>query len=152
MLNVLMYGTDEYDNGLLVKDVEAEYFSSDVADKISEKDNDIITFIDESKISNGELFDRFGNKLYPDTFSTGCKAALLVRYEPNKIINTVECGTNAIECILLNCKNGTILGYNPDSWEALDDGIKLNIKMFGKTLNSSDEVNAELDRYSDRNQ
>lgn len=55
------------------------------------------------------FIDRFGFKLYSKNMSTGCKAALCVHEFPTTVINTVECGTNALEFIIANCTDGYIL-------------------------------------------
>lgn len=55
------------------------------------------------------FIDRFGFKLYSKDLSTGCKAAICVHAFPNMIIDVVECGLNALNFIISNCKDGAIL-------------------------------------------
>lgn len=56
--------------------------------------------------------DRFGVRLYTSELSTGCKAALLTEYRPDYVIDTVECGFNARDAIIHNCKTGSVIIYN----------------------------------------
>lgn len=55
------------------------------------------------------FIDRFGFKLYSRNMSTGCKGVLCIHAFPDIVINTVECGTNALEFIIANCTDGYIL-------------------------------------------
>lgn len=60
------------------------------------------------------FIDRFGFKLYSKNMSTGCKAVLCVHEFPTTVIDTIECGLNAINFIIANCTDGAIL-INPGS-------------------------------------
>lgn len=53
--------------------------------------------------------DRFGFKLSTSDMSLGCKAALCAAYCPDTVIDTNECGTNAIDAIIKWLKSGKIL-------------------------------------------
>lgn len=55
------------------------------------------------------FIDRFGFKLYKKNMSTGCKAALCVHEFPDIVIDTIECGLNALNFIIANCVDGVIL-------------------------------------------
>ncbi len=55
------------------------------------------------------FIDRFGFKLYSKNMSTGCKGALCVHAFPDMVINTIECGTNALKFIIANCSTGYVL-------------------------------------------
>lgn len=68
------------------------------------KDIEQATYNDEYS-----FIDRFGFKLYSKNMSTGCKGALCVHAFPTTVINTVECGTNALEFIVANCTDGYVL-------------------------------------------
>ena len=70
----------------------------------------ILNEIEQGKyLSNTHYIDRFGVKLPRDCLSQGCKTALTVLKHPDKIINTIECGRNAIGSIITHCKNGRII-------------------------------------------
>ncbi len=60
------------------------------------------------------FIDRFGFKLYTKNMSTGCKAAVCVHEFPSMVIDTIECGLNALNFIIANCTNGVIL-VSPES-------------------------------------
>lgn len=70
------------------------------------------------KIENGKyldnlhFIDRFGNTLYINCLSTGCKAATLV---PKCVVDLVECGANIRNFIINNCTEGTIIMYYPQT-------------------------------------
>lgn len=73
------------------------------------------------------FIDRFGFKLYSKNISTGCKAALCVHEFPTIIINTVECGTNALEFIIANCTDGYILMSRESTLFYVDGQIDVTI-------------------------
>lgn len=81
--------------------------------------------IDGAKfVSNTEIKTRFGKILDTSYLSTGCKTAINVYLHPEMIINTVECGNNAMQEIL-KLENGKILNELGFSWS--NDNCKVNI-------------------------
>ena len=79
-----------------------------------------------------------GFKLYSGFLSTGCKAALeTVRCGEKEIIDLIECGMNARDCIISNCKNGSILISRPEcriSDYSEDDLV--DVSVYGKQFTS----------------
>ena len=58
---------------------------------------------------DSSFIDRFGFKLPIDDLSTGCKAALAVLNHPEIVLDTIECGVNAVDAMFCLCKNGSII-------------------------------------------
>ena len=79
-----------------------------------------------------------GFKLDSGFLSTGCKAALeTVRCGEKEIIDLIECGMNARDCIISNCKNGSILISRPEcriSDYSEDDLV--DVSVYGKQFTS----------------
>lgn len=76
----------------------------------------LLNEIELGKYYNEERFvDRFGVPVYTSELSTGCKAALCVHYMPDKVIDLIECGTNARDAILKYCKDGNVIYYGMDT-------------------------------------
>ena len=73
-------------------------------DKILMKEIEQADYLD--RIS---FIDRFGYKLYLESLSTGCKAALCTANMPNKLINYAECGRNVLNTVIHLCSEGNIL-------------------------------------------
>lgn len=114
MLNI--YVTDRPEdipkNLELIRDVEAKFKELELIG--TDLDKYLIEKIDKGMYLDKNFFiDRFGAKLYIDYLSTGCKAALCVANYPNSIIDTRECGTNALDYIVNNCTDGNILTSEP---------------------------------------
>ena len=66
--------------------------------------------IEKGKYRDSRVFeDRFGVCLYTDCLSSGSKAMMVVGHYPDKVVNCVECGANAITSIAMNCDNGAII-------------------------------------------
>lgn len=98
-------------------------------------DRKLIEEIEQGKYSNTERFiDRFGVALYYSEMSTGCKAALCVVNSPDKIIDLVECGTNARDEIIRYCKEGNILLHDME--------ITIN------NYNKPDDIDVCIDNYN----
>lgn len=107
-LTIYIKGEDSYDKDKLENDVETLFktihlvkndFNIKVIEEIEQGTyNDEISFI-----------DRFGFKLYLSNMSTGSKAIICVNTIQDRIINCIECGKNAINYIIDNCKSGFIL-------------------------------------------
>ena len=91
--------------------------------------------IDKAKYVNEVLFiDRFGYALPISRLSTGCKTAIVVEHNPDKIVDLIECGYNARDSIIRNIKSGKVLfryddisidypGFNDYAIDVLFDGV-----------------------------
>ena len=128
---------------------DAEYEFMGVNLNGTDTTNKIIKYIEDGTYYDETSFiDRFGIKCYYDCMSTGCKAALLVAEYPDKIINCIECGSNALEAIIKYCKNGTIITYDDDVFDNIKVGnndiidVELDSKHFtlGRDLNDYIEL------------
>lgn len=133
MLNIIVVKHAKELGGIdrLKKDSEFEFRKLTVSG--TELDRQIIEYIEKGKYKNEVVFtDRFGADLYIDALSTGCKTALLVANKPNEIFNCIECGKNAIACIIKYCKDGNIA--------VVGDEIIENIR-----ISDTDRINVMLD-------
>lgn len=117
----------------VIYDVEREFETFALCGSVEE--GIFISKIEKGKYNpedNLSFIDRFGFKLHKKQMSTGCKAALCVLRNPNKIVDLSECGLNARDMILSFCRDGAVF-----------------IKNYGITFvdyaNSS--VNIKLDNY-----
>lgn len=93
----------------VVCDVEKEFETFELCG--SEDERLFINKIEKGQYNsedNLSFIDRFGFKLHKNQMSTGCKAALCVLRNPDKIIDLSECGLNARDIILSFCKNGAV--------------------------------------------
>ena len=77
------------------------YFNSTTVELLDNRAKDIIREIDNSEMTNKytiqSKFD--GMSLNIDRLSTGCKTALNILYNPEKIFDIRECGDNALDVI-----------------------------------------------------
>lgn len=76
--------------------------------KVLLKEIEIAEYLD-----GNSFIDRFGFKLPLSELSESCKAALCTECFPNYVIDTVECGWNAINTIICNVTSGAILIHSP---------------------------------------
>ena len=85
------------------------YFNKYTSEMLDEKAEEIIWEIDHSKMTDRyTISSRFdGTRLNIDKLSTGCKTALNILYNPDKIFDVSECGENALE-IIYSLKSGKI--------------------------------------------
>lgn len=108
-LTIYIKGENDSDIKLpIARDVELQFLKT----RLKKDDYTVkaLKEIEQAIYNDGHSFiDRFGFKLYSKNISTGCKAALCIHEFPTTIINTVECGTNALEFIIANCTDGYIL-------------------------------------------
>lgn len=90
--------------------------------------------IDEARYNDSiSIIDRFGMQLSLLDISTGCKAALLVAYNPDIEYDLTLCGWNARDAIIKNIKNGRIL--------LLDEGITISYD------EDTEEIDVEMNGY-----
>lgn len=151
MLKVIFSNTlDEIKNMKnIVFDAEYEFMGLSLTG--TDTDNSIINYIEQGKYYDDTSFiDRFGVKCYYDCMSTGCKAALLVANRPDKVVNCIECGSNALEAIIKYCKDGTIVTYDDDVFGEIHIGNTdvIDVELDGKHFTSGGDLNEyiELER------
>lgn len=95
-------------------DTELEFARIQVKD--TEYTRKAIKEIEKGEYYNEVVFtDRFKGNLYYSEMSTGCKAAIVVGTNPNIVLDLRECGLNAIDFIVANCRDGNILILPPDN-------------------------------------
>lgn len=81
--------------------INDQYFNKYTVELLDGRAADIIEKIDSSRMIDKFFIEsRFdGTKLNIDKLSTGCKTALNILYNPDKIFDISECGENALEMI-----------------------------------------------------
>ena len=130
---------------------DAEYEFMGINLKGTDVTNKIIKYIEDGAYYDETSFiDRFGVKCYYDCMSTGCKATLLVAEYPDRVINCIECGSNALEAIIKYCKNGAIITYDDDVFDNIRVGNTdvIDVELDGKHFTSGRDLNdyIELER------
>ncbi len=77
------------------------FFNKSTATRMDDRAKEIIAKIDQSEmLSPYAIASRFdGMKLNIDKLSTGCKTALNILYNPDKVFDIRECGDNALDVI-----------------------------------------------------
>lgn len=114
----------------IIHDVEKAFTQIRLTGTDVEKE--LIQLIDKGSYNDSNSFiDRWGYKLYLSELSTGCKAALCVISNPDKLVDLIECGNNARDIIISRCKTGNVLMY--------DNGITFR--------KYSDNIQVVLDEY-----
>lgn len=85
------------------------FFNMYTASMLDDRAKDIIARIDHSEmLSPYTISSRFdGMALNIDRLSTGCKTALNVLYNPDKVFDIRECGDNALDVIYM-LPNGNV--------------------------------------------
>lgn len=108
-LTIYIKGENDSDIKLpIARDVELQFLKTRL--KKDEYTVKALKEIEQAAYNDEHSFiDRFGFKLYSKNMSTGCKAALCVHEFPDMVIDTIECGLNAINFIIANCTTGAIL-------------------------------------------
>ncbi len=109
---------------------------------ISEKSKDLIKLIDKADyVDDKTITDRFGDKTFIDNLSTGCKTAICVVEYPDKWINTLECGLNALNAILTTCDEGNIIILDT-GWDIPQTfGSKISVCVDGKEFKKISDMN-----------
>ena len=100
---------DELPNSAaVIHDVEEAFTNIELQEDTCTKN--IMKYVDcADYVDNIRFKDRFGNLLYLDDLSSGCKAALCVHYLQNNIIDLLECGLNARDAIIAYCDSGNVI-------------------------------------------
>lgn len=79
----------------------------------SPEEHRMLEEIEHAKYKDSHHFiDRFGNTLYISNLSTGCKAALVVIHNPEKLVDLRECGWNARDAVF-TLQRGNVLVSDP---------------------------------------
>lgn len=129
-----------------MKDVEA-YFSKVRLGEHKEDERILLQIEKAMAVGRNAFIDRFGFKLDSGFLSTGCKAALeVVRCGEKEIIDLIECGMNARDCIISNCKNGSILISRPEC--RITDYSKddlVDVSVCGKQFSSMQRLSQYLE-------
>lgn len=122
-------------------DIEVEFMKFRLKDSMINRK--IIEIIEKGKYNDEYSFiDRYGFKLYDSEMSTGCKAALCVANNPDKVFNLIECGINAQDVIITTLKEGniiirdrgiTIVDYSTDG--------KIDVELDGYRFTNNDRLN-----------
>lgn len=134
MLNLFFKGEDnKRAKGLrLITDVEEEFMRIGIPNTNTAKK--LIENIEQGKyLDDLNFIDRFGAKLKMSCLSTGCKAGIVVSERTDCLVDLRECGWNARDEIIRNCKYGNIL--------LEDDGVTYT---YG---GNADNIDVRLDNY-----
>lgn len=109
MLNLYIGGITEQPLIPVVRNVHKEF---DMLGLSGSSDEELfLNRLEKGKSIPGDSYafiDRFGFKLAASNMSAGCKAAVCVLRNPDKLIDLTECGFNAVGMILAWCKKGNI--------------------------------------------
>jgi hypothetical protein len=153
MLTVYRYGIDKIPaEKKIIHDVEDGFKEQQVED--NEINRELLQYIDLAKYSSKISFiDRFGYKLSTMNLSTGCKTAILVSERPNDIIDTIECGKNAIEGIVAFCRTGSIIihrFYDIETFGGVVDTV--DVKIGNTHFTSMEDLNRAIEWRSGWNE
>ena len=135
-----------------IYDIEDAFFLTRLCGSDIEKQ--AIKMVDNGTYIDSTWFeDRFGGKLYLDSLSTGCKAIIVVGNNPNKIIDTIECGPNAIKSLLNICNDGNVIlsSYYRSGIPYIENGggSKINVMLNGKHFTHIRDLNNYLNNPFD---
>jgi hypothetical protein len=132
----------------VVRDVEEAFIG--IALKRDDVVDNLLREIDKAKYYSEDRFeDRFGVPVYITELSTGCKAALLVHFYPDKVIDLIECGVNARDAILRNCLSGNVIYYDMGitvcNYGCEDKQVSIDVH--GKLINRISDFNRYYGSY-----
>lgn len=92
----------------VIADAEAAFLRTKVEN--TELNAKLMSDIDQAQYVNAaEFVDRFGRTLPISELSTGCKTALVIVCNSDKVVDLKECGHNARDAIIRNIRNGKVL-------------------------------------------
>lgn len=98
----------------IIRDIEADFCSIKLTK--DEVTCSMLRDIEQAEYYDSTKFiDRFGLAVSVMNLSTGCKAALLVHYRPDCVVDFLECGNNARDAVIFNCKSGNMIFYERDT-------------------------------------
>lgn len=132
----------------LIKNYKIIDFNDDLFDikfrdmKVDDTIRSLAWNIDRAKIlDGGRILNKYGRVFDMSYLSTGCKTAINAYRYTDYVVNTIECGDNALQEIfkLKNCKILNRLGF---SWSQQDtrNNIVLHLKDGVKTFNSVNQL------------
>lgn len=108
----------------------------------------IIKEIDNAEyIGNYKVETRFGIVADMTDLSTGCKAAINVYVFPDKMINCIECGDNALQ-VIFRLKNGNILCKYAPAYLNMTVQVNVMLHHNGKTRHCK-TLNDTVDNWGD---
>jgi hypothetical protein len=134
MLTIYRDGIDKLPNNQnLITDAEIAFKSLPNGIDDTHENREFIEEIEGGQYKDQYTFtDRFGCKLYKEDLSTGCKVAILIAEKQDSIIDTMECGINALISIITHCKSGSILIREPDQLRSIgNDSTKIQVSLAG---------------------
>ena len=107
----------------------------------------LIAEIDQARyVDETEFVDRFGRTLPISKLGTGCKTALVVAHNPDKVVDLLECGYNARDAIIRNIRDGKVsFSFNGISinYPGFDD-FEIDVLIDGEHFTSLDALNLYL--------
>lgn len=132
----------------IIKNYKIIDFNDDLFDinfgnmKVDDTIRSLAWNIDHAKIlDGGRILNKYGRVFDMSYLSTGCKTAINAYRYTDYVVNTIECGDNALQEIfkLKNCKILNRLGF---SWSQQDtrNNIALHLKDGVKTFNSVNQL------------
>lgn len=132
----------------LIKNYKIIDFNDDLFDikfrdmKVDDTIRSLAWNIDRAKIlDGGRILNKYGRVFDMSYLSTGCNTAINAYRYTDYVVNTIECGDNALQEIfkLKNCKILNRIGF---SWSQQDtrNNIVLHLKDGVKTFNSVNQL------------
>lgn len=102
-LNLYIKKEDVNKTGLKLEERNDAFFNLHIGTtKISDTIKSLILNIDHSTYSSGsDIRTKYGRLVDIRKISTGCKTAINIYSNPDKLFNCVEAGDNALRCILM---------------------------------------------------
>ena len=134
----------------LLTNVEREFSRYNIWDKCLVNKtlaNKILKYIDNSTIIDKYyLYNYSGVPIPSYAISTGAKAALLLAFVDNPdsfILDTRECGYNAVQAIILYCHNGNIITTMLDTCNFIEivDESDIDVQYSNKKFSTISDLN-----------
>ena len=118
------------------------YFNQSTVSLLDERAAAIISAIDSSEmLSRFSIRSRFdGMTLNIDKLSTGCKTALNILYNPEKIFDIRECGDNALDVIYALPQGNVYCAYPMISFDMV--GVAVADRKGIREIDSYEELKA----------
>ncbi len=133
---ITVYKKKPSKNGMELITLNDIYFNKHTVEQLDDKATEIIEKIDSSKmLSKYTISSRFNSTvLNIDKLSTGCKTALNIMYNPDKIFDICECGDNALDVIYALPQGNVYCSYPFISFEM--DKVNVSDKRGTKVIDS----------------
>lgn len=108
-----IFDTTPLDDTSVIRDVEEAFSSFELKGDTCTRN--LMKYIDKADYVDSIRFsDRFGDLLYLDNLSSGCKAALCVHYLQDSIVDLAEGGLNVRDAVIAYCTEGNVLIHDWD--------------------------------------